>query len=88
MANQINAVVGGTLPDRAIVDLRKELDSGSPAKQFGNVEDNILKYYTNVIPVFTLAPLTPTNLDSLQSNGTFGTALQNVVLSSLDIQII
>jgi hypothetical protein len=82
MANQINAVVGGTLPDRAIVDLRKELDSGSPAKQFGNVEDNILKYYTNVIPVFTLAPLTPTNLDSLQSNGTFGTALQNVVLSS------
>jgi len=76
------ATVGGISKDRATIDLNKQLTAANNAAAFKNVEPNILKSYTNVTYLFTLLPLTPTELDQVQSDGSLSSLIKNVVFSS------
>jgi hypothetical protein len=82
----INVVIGGDTPDRAIVDLRIELDRNEKTQGergvFKSARPNILKRWSNVSPVFTLAPLSVTELNQLNSDGSLPKKLSNVVFSS------
>lgn len=79
-----SAVVGGTTPDRAVIDLRNQLESTNAqvaSREFGLVEENILKGYTNVTYGWTMVPLSQEQLKKLQE-GTLPTLLNDVIFST------
>lgn len=80
-----SAKPGGITPDRAVIDLRKLLESSNqqiPAQEFAAIEENPLKGYSNVTYAWTLVPISPNDLNALSSDGSLPKELTNVVLSS------
>ena len=75
------AIIGGTSPNASTLDTnKKQTKSQQP---FKNVEENVLKQYTNVTYLWTFAPLTAKDLESINQKGNLNdVTLKEIVIAS------